>query len=291
MAKKKKMALKEKTLEKMKAFVLKEFRESCPMNDLLGPWVLEDLKCAQLFIDAVFSKGKYMVVNAKAQYTLNGAPFHGYRLDTRLEASDGSLIDAEIQNAAEEFPFKRARLNLSALDREALERGDTYNSVRDTLEIVLFDKDPLGRGERLYRIYRVVEGVGEKIPDGQDIYYINGSYKYDGSLLSKVVHDFHTKETEKMYCSALRNRVNYLRREEGEVFMNENLQKYLNSFARKVKEEGREEGREEERNAAIANFKAKGKSFEFVKDGYPGLTREDWDKICVSEKKPEYFGK
>ncbi len=89
-------------------------------------------------------------------------------LDVYFVARDGTHADLEMQRADERNLALRIRAHLSAMDRDAVKRGDKrFRATAETVSVFVCTFDPFGAALRRYTIRRTVQETAEPIDDRQ----------------------------------------------------------------------------------------------------------------------------
>lgn len=188
-----------------------------------------------------------------------GIPFEKLEicLDVYLDDEAGTIYNVEMQNTRDELP-RRARYYQSGIDRHTLEKGDGYDSLRESYVIFVCNYDHFNRGLAVYEKVSTLRGCEDEIyDDGSHVYILNSRYKTknaaepiiqfldcirdgkfaenyaDGSLMSVVVEAVNSVKTNS---------------EKEGMYM---------TFAMKLADErriGRAEGRTEERVESIMHL-------------------------------------
>ena len=177
----------------------------------------------------------------------------GVRLDIMAKDKTGKFFDIEIQRANKGAGKKRARLNSSLIDSQALKSGEESDSLPETYVIFITEHDVLQGGLGIYHIDRMIRETKKAFEDGEHILFVNNSYR-ESNAIGDLMHDFACKNADEMKSGLLAQRVRALKENEQEVakmsnaierYANERKSKWISQGIAKGRAEGKAEGRTE----------------------------------------------
>lgn len=221
----------------------KHIREATPMDDVTIRLMLrKHKKLAELICQIILGEKSLRVLNIRTQYDASrGGIARGITMDAVIEANAQRVINLEIQIDARGRSPQRGRYHAGILDVEYLNSGEDFSELPETFVIFICDHDPFGKGERIYRVDRMIRTETGSQPveygDRQHILYVNGDWKGDDEL-GKLVHDFHCADADDMHFPLMAERLRYLK--ETEVGRME-----LSGLAKTFYDDGREDVQQE----------------------------------------------
>ena len=167
---------------------------------------------------------------------------HSIYFDVVAQDAQGKLMDIEVQRASAGASPKRARFHSSMLDAKSLAKAASFDDLPESWVIFITEKDVIGLGKPLYLYERKLQGTDISLGDESFIVYVNGSL-CDDSPLGHLMHDFACTNADQMYYNRLAERTRFFKKtSEGEVVMNEVLEKYKTQLEtqleRKIMEKG-----------------------------------------------------
>ncbi len=128
------------------------------------------------------------------------------------------------------------------LDYRTFAKGIEYDKLPESWIIFITEHDVIGKNKPLYHFERTLTGDGEPFGDDSHILYVNGACR-DDTPLGKLMHDFACTNADQMYYNGLAERTRYFKEsKEGDLPMNELLEKYKAQIEQKARFEGKLEG-------------------------------------------------
>ena len=200
-----------------------ETREEIPkltlMNNAFMNLALEDnIPCVEEMLQIILNKRDLVVKTARTQKMFQGFKRSIY-LDIYAEDSKGVIYNIEIQQADEGADPRRARFHNGMIDVHSLKAGQDFHELPECYVIFVTLNDVLGLSRTIYTIHRYIDEELEPFNDGSHIIYINGSAKYDGTEIWKLIHDFRCARADEMYFPRLAARVKFLKEDEEGITM------------------------------------------------------------------------
>lgn len=179
------------------------------------------------------------ILSVKTEYVVSSLHGRGVRFDIFATDSDGRLYDIEIQRSDRGAGRRRARLNSSLLDANALQKGMSAEQLPETYVIFITEQDVLGSGLPIYHIDRSIAETGQPFGDAAHIIYVNGAYDGDDPL-GRLMRDFRASDPAAMADSPLRDTVrHYKETEKGVSSMCKELEKIVEEAESKGQATGR----------------------------------------------------
>ena len=164
----------------------------------------DNIECTQLVLRIILEKPDLLVQSVTAQKALSSLHGRTIYLDIAAIDSEGRLYDIEIQRRDEGARPRRARGHLSLMDAATLGKNEDFAQLPECYVIFITEKDVLKGGLPLYRIDRVIAGIGRPFDDGAHILYVNGAMRGGETALGKLMHDFFCTDPKAMhYCILL----------------------------------------------------------------------------------------
>ncbi len=268
----------ERTLERIRNFRL--------FDDAFMKKMFSDIACTQFLVRAVLEDDELKVISTRTQKELKNLHGHSVILDILAETGDGRMINIEVQRQKEGFSPRRARYHSSMVDSNIHPEGVGYERLKDAYVIIIYERDPLGKGLPLYHVRRTVSELGNmEFNDGAQIILVNGEIIND-TLLGMLMHDFHERDPEKMVCAILRDRARYLKADNKGV---REMRDITEEFIQDGIEIGREEGIEKNRYETAVGMIKENLAYSLI----ARITHYDESEIEslameVRAKEPEY---
>lgn len=193
----------EKDLERIKNFSLMD-------DDFMTACFSGNTECAELVLRLVLGRNDLKVIEAHTQYSIKNLTHRSVRLDVLAVDETGARHNIEIQRSDKGASPKRARYNGSLIDADISEPGEEYDNLPDVYVVFITENDLFKKNCPIYHFEHFCTANGISLGDGSHIIYVNGSYR-DDSPIGKLIADFHCKEPQKMYYSALKERASYFK--------------------------------------------------------------------------------
>ena len=168
--------------------------------------------CLELIAQIVLDDSALSLEEVREQETLPSVTGKSPRLDFLCKASDGRLIDVEIESTESHFHPRRARFYSSAIDLRSLPPGADYVELPDSAVIVICGEDAVGNGLLLNTFYRTSIEDNSPLGDGSVIMYVNCK-AHDKTPLGLLAHDMMCQNPDEMYYEQLANCVRETKRE------------------------------------------------------------------------------
>ena len=182
------------------------------------------------------------ILSVKTEYVVSSLHGRGVRFDIFATDSEGRLYDIEIQRSDRGAGQRRARLNSSLLDANALQKGMSAEQLPETYVIFITEQDVLGSGLPIYHVDRSIAETGQSFGDAAHIIYVNGAYDGDDPL-GRLMRDFRASDPAAMADSPLRDTVRHFKEtEKGVSSMCKELEKIVEEAETKGMEKGMEKG-------------------------------------------------
>ncbi len=263
--------LKKEPSESEKEEVKLQIRNAVIMNDIFSRAVFKNPKCTEILVNTIL-ENPVKVIESITQYNMENAIGRAAIVDVLAKTKDGKRIVIEIQKITEEGLPLRARHICSVSDANLIGRGARFRDIHEFFVIFIMEKDPFGRGQSIYKVYRIFDDTHELFPDKQTIIFVNGATKEEGEL-RELLDDFSTRDYWKMKNRVFREEVRHIKssteKEDIEMikFFTEEMRKEAKLREAKSREEGlvegieigREEGRAEGREQGIQQGIEKGR--------------------------------
>ena len=259
---------------------MKTLEELTLRDDFMFGKVFEDTDLARELIDRILPELKIKELNPVIkQMALDDVyDAHGIRFDIYTE-NDEYLFGVEIHNDSTTFSAKRMRYYQAAADFHQLEKGITYDSMKNVYIIVICTYDPFEDGRMVYRYERVCRDTQKPLNDGSWCVYINCTSMEEGfpdlrpfcryTMTGEAQDDF----TERVNRAVEKGKKN---KDWKRDFMNLQMRLY----------DERKKGREEGRNAVVRELVLrkldKGFSAEEIAD-LDGIPLEEVHRIAAEK--------
>ena len=216
------------------------------LDDTLMCAALDDNpEAVQLILRIILEKPDLIVTSVRVQREYKNLYGHSVRLDVEATDSEGKLYNIEIQRGKEGAGPERARYNSALIDTHALRKRKKAKDLPETYVVFITEKDFWKAGLPVYHIDRIIQETGQPFGDRAHIVYANGAYHGDTDM-GRLMADFRSHDPEKMYYSALADRIRHLKySEEGVKNMCRAEELLVQAEARKARRKGRQEGRQE----------------------------------------------
>ena len=172
----------------------------------------------QLLICSIMGDDAITVVSSKAQHTVTNVYGHEVRLDIVAKDKKGKFYYFEVQRAGKSNRAdpRRARFTSAMLGISLLSKGADYTVLPDRVTIFITEDDHYGKGFPLYHVENTIRELGNaSFGDGAKIIYVNGKYRNTDSPIGALMHDFSCENPDDMINPLLRERVRFLKENEG----------------------------------------------------------------------------
>ncbi len=190
----------------------------------------------------VMDKPDLKVISVITEAFVANIDNHSVYFDVVAQDAQGKLMDVEVQRSDAGASQKRARFYSSMLDYRTFAKGIEYDKLPESWIIFITEHDVIGKNKPLYHFERTLTGDGEPFGDDSHILYVNGACR-DDTPLGKLMHDFACTNADQMYYNGLAERTRYFKEsKEGDLPMNELLEKYKAQIEQKARFEGKLEG-------------------------------------------------
>jgi len=271
-------SIQERTLERIRNFRL--------FDDPFMKKMFSDIACTQFLVRAVLEDENLRVISTSTQKELRNLHGRTIILDILAETGDGRMVNIEVQRQKEGFTPRRARYHGSMVDSNMHPEGAGYERIKDAYVIIIYERDPLGRGLPIYHVRRTVRELDNmEFGDGAEIILVNGEIIND-TLLGRLMHDFHEKDPEKMECDILRDRARYLKADRKGV---REMRDITEEFIQDGIEIGREEGIAKTRQETAERMIRENFSYNVIAR-ISQLDEREVERLAIEvrEKDPEY---
>lgn len=205
---------------------MERIKEMRLIDDIFMSKVFEDRACAEVLLRAILKKNDLKVKNVNVQYDIKNLQGRSVRLDILAEDEIGKIYDIEVQRSNTGADAKRARYNISLLDANITEPGDTYKKLAETYVIFITESDVFKAGKAVYHIDRVIRETKKIFEDEAHIIYVN-SQKQNNTTLGRIMHDFYCKDAKDVKNKTLKNRIKFFKEDkEGVTIMANTIDKF-----------------------------------------------------------------
>ena len=207
--------------------------------------------------------GRRIVIrNYETEASLQNIPGRSIAMDLYVRTADDIHINIEAENSKYRASPKRARLHNSSLDASITHKGQKYEQLQDVYIIFLTSKKVFKDDSFVYHIVRKLQESDEIFEDAVHIIYVN-CMKADDSHLGEIAHDMLCSNPDDMINPVIRKLVReYKKKQEGEKYMCEIIDRYIETELKEKIEISRAEGRAEGKAEGRAEGKAEGKAKE-----------------------------
>ena len=179
----------------------------------------------------------------------------GVRLDVYVQDENDTIYDAEMQQGVlsllpnKELPL-RSRYYQGMIDLNLLERGISYQELKECYIIFICTFDPFGEGRCRYTFRNICVEDGRLLLDDKSVkvfFNTKGTSRDEPEELRELLHYIETKECMNDLTGRLDREVEQARH--NEKWRREYMKTLLHDM--EVREEGRQEGREEGREEGL----------------------------------------
>lgn len=259
-------------------------------NDFLFCKIMEDENLLAELIRRVLPDLKFSRLEITTQKSEeDGLDTHGIRFDVFSQDSDGHVIDVEMQVSEEKNLGKRSRFYISMNDMQILEKGKSYNSLKDTYVIIICPFDPYGYEYYMYTFMTICrENPQIKFDDGMMRIILNAKGRVGeiSTELKNLLDYVAGKPASDEYTRRLDDAVHKARRnkEWRRIFMTLAMKEIVTR--EKAIEEGIEIGISKRDREKISEMLANGKTPEAIAEfcNYPmSLIKEVQQNMLVTD--------
>lgn len=190
----------------------------CLFDDDFMSLVFEhNTEATEFLLNTIFNRDDLKVLEVVGQREYKNPVMGGRCITIDIYAADskGKVYDVEVQRADSGAIPQRARFHSAMVDTRMLHKNQNFKEIKDSYIIFITKNDVLGGGLPLYHVDRVITEINKDFGDGAHIIYVNGAYKNTDTAIGKMVHDFGCVNSSDMYCTALKNQVQYYKETEG----------------------------------------------------------------------------
>ena len=209
-------------------------------DDFMNIFFKGNIQGTELLLKIILERDDLTILDVKVQEELTNIMGRSVVLDIYASDKFGNKYDIEIQRADKGATPKRARFHSSIMDTNTLNKGESYDDIKETYVIFITEHDVLGMNEPIYHIERIIREGNVQFEDGTHIIYVNASMKCENTPLGRLMQDFYCTVADDMCYKELADKVRYFKEtEEGEEFMCD----ILNEMKIEAKNEGILEGK------------------------------------------------
>ena len=231
----------------------------CLFDDLyMSAFFDDNIEGIEQVLRIVLEKPDIKVLSVIPQAFAANLANHSVYFDVLAKDSNGKLLDIEVQRASAGASPKRARFHSSMIDAKSLAKAASFDDLPESWVIFITEKDVIGLGQPLYLYERKLQGTDISLGDESFIVYVNGAL-CDDSPLGRLMHDFACTKADQMYYNILAERTRFFKETlEGEVVMNEVLEKYKTQLETQLEHKILEKGIAIGKSEGVAIGKSEG---------------------------------
>ena len=164
------------------------FRKQIPLeklpfkNDFMFGAVLSDPNICKMFLEKLLgiAIARIQMVQRQKVYE-DSYEFRGARLDLYVEDDAGNVFDVEMQSTDKGGLPLRARRYTSVIDRELLDKGESYRDASPLYIIFVCDYDPVGFGYAKYERVSFYRDIPVEYNDETHVLFLNSHYHHDST--------------------------------------------------------------------------------------------------------------
>lgn len=164
----------------------------------------------QIVLRIVLNMPDLVVIHVQTEMFVENLLKRSIRLDVLATDASGRKFNIEIQRSDEGADSRRARYNSSMLDANVVKKGTKFYDLPETWVIFITENDIFEQGWDVYKVERIIEGMGKKFDDGAHIVYVNGQYRGNDEI-GKLMHDFSCTNPDDMYNKTLAERARFFK--------------------------------------------------------------------------------
>lgn len=173
-------------------------------------------EAVQYILNTVLERDDLVVLETKTQRTYRSAVKRSISLDIWAKDAEGRIADIEIQRADRGTGARRARMHSSMLDRDLLQKGQTFDEAAETFVIFITENDKFEAGFPVYNIDRTIRQLNHRaFGDQAHIVYVNGKFRDLHHPVGRLMHDFWCTSADDMLIPVLAEEVRYMKETEG----------------------------------------------------------------------------
>ncbi len=205
------------TKKEMKKREMKNIKELRMIDDTFFAAVFDGQTAeTEVLIRTILNRDDITVVEAKVQNFIPNLRGHGVSLDILARDRDGRAYNIEVQRSNSGATPKRARFTGALVDTRLLEKGEDYEVLPDRFTIFITEDDYFKKMEPVYHAENRISELGyAPLCDGSCILYVNGSYRNLETPIGRLMHDFSCTDSSGIINPLLKERIKYLKEEEG----------------------------------------------------------------------------
>ena len=204
----------EKEIKRRKKKTIKELRM---IDDTFFAAVFDGhVEETEVLIRTILNRDNITVVEAKVQNFIPNLRGHGVSLDILARDREGRAYNIEVQRSNTGATPKRARFTGALVDARLLEKGKDYEVLPDRFTIFITENDYFKKMKPVYHAENRISELGyAPLGDGSSIMYVNGAYRNLETPIGRLMHDFSCADSSGIINSLLKERIKYLKEEEG----------------------------------------------------------------------------
>ena len=165
---------------------------------------------AEYILRLILDKPGLRVISVETQSDERSLIGRSLCLDILVEDENGKLYDIEVQRSDAGAVPERARYHSAVLDSARLKKSQRFTDLPETCVIFITEGDPLGAGEKICHIERVILEKKRLFNDREHIIYLSMKYA-DDTPLGDMLHDFTCADPGEMRCPELVEKADYLK--------------------------------------------------------------------------------
>jgi len=235
-----------------------------PINDLMFRLCAKNISWCEELLRTVLEDEKLTVEENAVQYDLLNPSRRSVVLDAKCRLGSGCLVNIEVQTGSEGDHQRRVRFHSSLMTAEASRPKMEFDSIPDICVVYICEFDIFGYNKPIYRVDRVLRGLGRVLDNGYTEIYINALAR-DNSKISRLMELFVNRDAynfeEFAEISKIKNY--FLNTRKGQEEMDSALEDLFKGSLAKVKEEaiaqGIREGLAQGKKEGLAQGIAEGK--------------------------------
>ena len=252
------------------AMKMKKYEELELRDDFMFSRIMSNPKFVKPLLETILGVKIRKIVYPQTQKTIDlSLQAKGIRLDVYVEDDQNTVFNLEMQTSDGANLPKRMRYYQGMIDRNILDKGQDYTTLKKSYVIFICTFDPFGEGRHIYTFCNTCQENTALTLDDDAVKIIlstKGTMDDVSPEMKRILDyidgkgasDKFTEELEEAVRSARQNerwRLDYMTLEY------EYRQRYLEG-----KEEGREEGRAEGRERTIQKLHERGESIASIAD-------------------------
>ena len=164
-----------------------------PIDDIMFRLCAGHKSFCEELLRTVLDDADLTVEENIVQYNLTNPGRRSVVLDAKCRLGDGSLVNIEVQTGDRDNHQKRVRLHAALMTAEAGKPQMEFAEIPNVCTIYICEFDIFGYNQSIYRVDRVLRGLGKVLDNGYTEIYINALAR-DGSKASRLMELFVNRE-------------------------------------------------------------------------------------------------